>query len=65
MAFRIARDCPLTPSSASRPPVHMIELNATYPENSKADFEQRFGVGIFLERIRSYDDCTGATSIAI
>jgi hypothetical protein len=38
MAFRIARDYPLTHSSASRPPVHMIKLTATqeitpYPEN--------------------------------
>jgi hypothetical protein len=38
MAFRIARDYPLTHSSASRPPVHMIKLTATqeitpYPKN--------------------------------
>jgi hypothetical protein len=29
MAFRVARDCPLTHSNVTRRPLHMIELTET------------------------------------
>lgn len=57
MAFRIARDCPLTHSSASRPPVHMIELTATQqqvtpdPENSSD--------GLYQIKLTARTSCEG------